>query len=85
MYKDENVEVKIYTKNIKCKLDAYKFNLQFPNVKIKTINNFHDRFIIIDNKTLYHVGASLKDLGSKCFAINKLNNKFIEIIKKRLY
>jgi len=38
-------------------------------------NKIHDRFIIIDKKTLYHCGASLKDLGKKCFAINKIENK----------
>ena len=77
IYKNENVKVEIWTKNIKCDLDIKKFNLQYPNVTIKKVNNFHDRFIIIDNEGLYHVGASLKDLGKKCFAVNKMDKEFI--------
>ena len=49
------------------------------NALIKINNSFHDRFIIIDDKILYHSGASFKDLGKKCFAINKIDN--IEMIK----
>ena len=79
-YKDENIKVEIWTKEEKIKLDYDKFNLQYENVRIKKINSFHDRFIIIDNEKLYHVGASLKDLGKKCFAITKMNSKFIEKI-----
>ena len=46
-------------------------------------NKFHDRFILIDNKELYHVGASLKDLGKKCFAINKMEDaNFVKSIEK---
>ena len=56
------------------KLDINKFNQQYFNLIIKYSNIFHDRFIIIDN-TLYHVGASLKDLGKKCFEINKIEDK----------
>ena len=74
-YKNENIKVEIWTKEEKSKLDYDKFNLQYENVEIKKVNNFHDRFIIIDNEKLYHVGASLKDLGKKCFAINKMNKK----------
>ncbi len=51
--------------------------------KFISINGFHDRFIIIDNKELYHCGASLKDLGKKCFGINKIEGiEFIENINK---
>ncbi len=77
IYKNENVEVEIWTKHIKNDLDIKKFNLQYENVIIKKINNFHDRFIIIDNEELYHVGASLKDLGKKCFAISKMDKSNI--------
>ncbi|MGN1301085.1 MAG: hypothetical protein ACI4U9_00925, partial [Clostridia bacterium] len=52
--------------------DIQKFNKEYPNLEISKTNKFHDRFIIIDNEELYHCGASLKDLGRKCFAINKI-------------
>ena len=83
-YKDENIKVEIWTNTLKSKLDYDKFNLQYENVKIKKVNNIHDRFIIIDNEKLYHVGASLKDLGKKCFAITKMNSKFIETLTNQL-
>ena len=62
------------------KLDIQKFNKQYPTLKIAKTDKFHDRFIVIDNKELYHVGASLKDLGKKCFAISKIDDK--EFIKR---
>ena len=62
------------------KLDVKKFNEQYPVFKLAITNKFHDRFIIIDNKELYHCGASLKDLGKKCFAISKIEDN--EILKK---
>ncbi len=68
-----NKQIIIYTKNIDNNL-INKYNSQYHNVTIKINNSFHDRFIIIDNKVLYHYGASFKDLGKKCFAINKINN-----------
>ena len=61
-------------------LDIQKFNKQYPTLKIAYTNKFHDRFIVIDNKELYHCGASLKDLGKKCFAISKIED--IEYIEK---
>ena len=82
--KDKYVEVIILTSQ-NCdisKLDINKFNKQYPILKIARSNKFHDRFIVIDKKELYHCGASLKDLGKKCFAINKMNDiKFIENIE----
>ena len=84
VYKDDNVPAEIYVKNMKTKLDIDKFNLQYSNTSVKVVSNFHDRFIIIDDKNLYHIGASLKDLGKKCFAINKLDNFYISSIKKQL-
>ena len=80
IYKNDNVEVELWTKNIKCNLDIEKFNLQYSNVTIKKVDNFHDRFIILDKEELYYVGASLKDLGEKCFAINKMDKNFIHKI-----
>lgn len=83
--KNKNVEVIILTSQ-NCnltKLDVKKFNEQYPTLKMVKTDKFHDRFIIIDNKELYHCGASLKDLGKKCFGINKIEEKdFIENINK---
>ena len=82
VYKKENVDVVLVTSSYYLtNLDIEKFNKQYPNLTIKYLNIFHDRFIIIDN-ILYHVGASLKDLGKKCFAINKMED--IEILNKTL-
>ncbi|MBO4816349.1 MAG: ORF6N domain-containing protein [Clostridia bacterium] len=77
--KNKNVEVILLTSQ-NCsltKLDIRKFNEQYPVLKIARTNKFHDRFIIIDNKELYHCGASFKDLGKKCFAINKIEEERI--------
>ena len=78
--KKESVEVIILTSintNL-TKLDINKFNKQYPCLKIIKTNKFHDRFIIIDSKELYHIGASLKDLGKKCFAISKIeDNEYV--------
>ena len=85
--KNKNVEVVILTSqncNI-TKLDIQKFNKQYSNLKLAYTNKFHDRFIVIDNKELYHCGASLKDLGKKCFAINKMEDiKFIKNVEKTI-
>ena len=80
--KNKYVEVVILTiqNNSLTKLDVQKFNKQYPTLKIAYTNKFHDRFIVIDNKELYHCGASLKDLGKKCFAISKIED--VEYIKK---
>ena len=59
------------------KLDIQKFNKEYPTLKVAKTNKFHDRFIIIDNKELYHCGASIKDLGKKCFAITKIEEEQI--------
>ena len=85
VYKKESVSVELVTSShYLTKLDITKFNEQYPNLSIKYSNIFHDRFIIIDN-TLYHIGASLKDLGKKCFAINKIEDKeYLEKILKKL-
>ncbi len=74
--KNKDGEVVILTtqnSNIR-KLDIQKFNKQYPVLKLAYTNKFHDRFIVIDNKELYHIGASLKDLGKKCFAISKIED-----------
>ena len=60
----------------KYKIDDYeKYREQYNNVTLIVNNSFHDRFIIIDKKVLYHSGASFKDLGKKCFAITKIESK----------
>ena len=74
-----NKEVTIHTKNIDQNL-INKYQSQYNNLKIKTNNSFHDRFIIIDNTILYRCGASFKDLGEKYFATNKIDD--INIMKE---
>ena len=66
----------IITKNINQK-DLEMYQRQYQNIVIKCNKSFHDRFIIIDKKILYHCGASFKDLGKKCFAITKMEDKEI--------
>ena len=77
--KNKNVEVVILTSeksNIQ-KIDIQKFNKEYPILKVAKTNKFHDRFIVIDNKEMYHLGASIKDLGKKCFGINKIEDVHI--------
>ena len=79
-----NKIITIYTKNMDNIL-IKKYQSQYNNLTIKINNSFHDRFIIIDDKVLYHSGASFKDLGKKCFAINKIDNiEMIKDIKRKL-
>lgn len=80
--KKSNVEVVILTSNKSNiqNMDIQKFNKEYPILKVDKINQFHDRFIILDNKEMYHLGASIKDLGRKCFGINKIED--INIIKQ---
>ena len=84
--KNKNVEVVILTskKSNISKLDIQKFNREYPTLKVAKTDKFHDRFIVIDNKELYHCGASIKDLGRKCFGINRIDdigiiNKFVKM------
>ena len=63
------------------KLDISKYNSQYDNLKIKTSNTFHDRFLIIDDAELYHIGASLKDLGKRVFAFSKMDERLLEVIR----
>jgi hypothetical protein len=77
-----NVKVTILTKTIskQLALDVKKYNEQYPPVEIKEFKNSHDRFIIIDNTTIYHFGASLKDLGKKWFAFSKMDIGAVEML-----
>lgn len=71
----KNVQAKIFTKTTsdQFKLDLKKFNDQYPVIEVKIFTGSHDRFLILDQKTVYHIGASLKDLGKKWFAFSKIN------------
>jgi hypothetical protein len=80
----KDVKVTILTKTIskQLALDVKKFNDQYPVISIKEFDNSHDRFLIIDNKTVYHFGASLKDLGKKWFAFSKMDIGVGEMLRK---
>jgi len=85
--KRENVMVHIYTvkKTRLSNTDVSNFNQQYPTIEMHYTDEFHDRFLIIDNDLAYHIGASIKDAGKKCFAINKIEDKkTIESIVERL-
>ena len=86
--KKDNVEVVILTSNrsnIK-NIDIQKFNKQYPTLKVAKTDKFHDRFIILDEKEMYHLGASIKDLGKKCFGINKIeNDDIIETLLRTIW
>ena len=80
--KDKNVNVLLLTKNIgkQQRLDAQKANEQYGNFSIMEFSKSHDRFLIIDNKDIYHLGASLKDLGKKWFAFSKMDKNSVSSI-----
>jgi len=82
--RNKNCEVVIYTKKISTllKLDLEKHNAQYPTIKLKILQAAHDRFLIIDKDTIYHIGASLKDLGEKWFAFSKLEIDVKELIDR---
>ena len=82
--RNKGVNVTIFTKTIskQLALDIKKFNAQYPPIDIKEFKNSHDRFIIIDDKTVYHFGASLKDLGKKWFAFSKMDIGAIEMLTR---
>jgi hypothetical protein len=86
MLSNKNIEVKvnIYTNNIskQLQLDVEKFNRQYGLIKLQKLTVSHDRFLIIDEKEIYHIGASLKDLGKKWFAFSKLNIGIDNILSK---
>ena len=72
--RNPGVSATIYTQKItpEMQLDLDKHNDQYPPINIRTYRNSHDRFLIVDDKEVYHIGASLKDLGKKMFAFSKL-------------
>ena len=82
--KNIKVNIKVYTENID-NTARKKYEKQYSNLEIINTDIFHDRFIVIDNKILYHSGASFKDLGKKCFAITKIEDtKIIKDLLERL-
>jgi len=82
--RNENVRAMIFTSNFtkQIKLDLKKHNEQYPSIEIKTFSKSHDRFLIIDNDSVYHIGASLKDLGKKWFAFSKIELDPTDLIAK---
>ena len=83
--RDEDVAATIYTQQIsqQLQLDLDKHNAQYSPIKIKPFNKAHDRFLIVDDK-VYHIGASLKDLGKKWFAFSLMNDLTPEELISRL-
>ena len=79
-----NIKVKIYTANIskQLKLDFEKYSKQYQNTELIQFKNSYDRFLIIDKKEVYHLGASLKNLGKKWFAFSKFEIESFDILKR---
>lgn len=82
--KYQNLKIIIYTQIItkQLRLDYQKYKAQYQNIELKEFKNAHDRFLIIDQKEIYHIGASLKDLGKKWFAFSKFKMGALEILSK---
>lgn len=80
----KNVTATIYTASIskQLRLDLEKHNAQYPEVKAELFKQSHDRFLIIDEKELYHIGASLKDLGKKWFAFSRMDSLCKDVLSK---
>ena len=79
--KNQEVEIKLFTKTIskQLELDIKKYNTQYKPINIKKFDLSHDRFLLIDD-TVYHIGASLKDLGKKWFAFSKMEKETFEMM-----
>ena len=85
--KKSNVKVIIYTHRDKSKLlnkDIEMFNKQYGDLSIRYTDKVHDRYIIIDRNKIYHLGASIKDLGKKIFSINELEYEFIVVLLTKI-
>lgn len=82
--RSETVAATIYTKTIskQLQLDRDKHNAQYPPIDIQLFTPSHDRFLIIDNAEMYHLGASLKDLGKKWFAFSKMDSLTVDVLAK---
>ncbi|VTP94401.1 Uncharacterised protein [Sphingobacterium daejeonense] len=84
----QNVTATIYTKAIsnQLQLDIKRYNSQYLPIEIKVFSDTHDRFLIIDQAELYHIGASLKDLGKKWFAFSRMDievGRMLHILNKQ--
>lgn len=79
-----NLKIKIYTNSIskQLRLDYQKYCSQYQNIELKEYKNSHDRFIILDKKEVFHIGASLKDLGKKWFGFSKFEMTSFEILER---
>ena len=82
--KNQDIDVVIYTKSIskQLKLDLKKYNTQYRPIILKPFRDAHDRFMIIDEREVYHIGASLKDLGKKWFAFSKFDRDALSILER---
>jgi len=82
--KSDNVKVTLLTGKIskRLELDMFKFNQQYPPIEAKILNCSHDRFLVIDDMEVYHLGASLKDLGKKWFAFSKISIDGLALLEK---
>ena len=82
--RNKDVTVKIFTKDISKELllDLAKYNSQYSHIEVNEFKQSHDRFLIIDDKEVYHFGASLKDLGKKWFAFSKFDKEAFKILEK---
>jgi hypothetical protein len=80
--KYSELNIKIYTQSIskQLRLDYQKYKAQYKNIELKEFKNAHDRFLIIDSVEMYHIGASLKDLGKKWFAFSKFEMEALEVL-----
>ena len=78
----KNVKAVIYTARIteQLKLDLIKHNSQYPAIEIKKFKKAHDRFLMIDNTEIFHIGASLKDAGKKWFAFSRMDKESLRIL-----
>ncbi|MFY8078884.1 MAG: ORF6N domain-containing protein, partial [Flavobacteriales bacterium] len=80
--RNKKVSCTIYTEKLTehLKLDVEKHNAQYPSIEIRILKSAHDRFLILDEKELYHLGASLKDLGKRWFAFSKMDGLVSQIL-----
>jgi ABC-type antimicrobial peptide transport system permease subunit len=82
--RNPKVSCTIYTEKItdQLKLDMEKHNAQYPKIEIRVLKHLHDRFLILDNQSLYHLGASLKDLGKRWFAFSRMDGLIGDVMKR---
>ena len=81
----KTVSVRIFTKVSKeLLLDIEKYNSQYNPIELVEFSLSHDRFMIIDNTSVYHIGASLKDVGKKWFAFSRFDKEALEIVRRLL-